>query len=149
MLLKNLSELNGTSGAESLVRNFLRQQIEPFVDTITIDKMGNLIAIKNGHRPGPKVMLSAHMDEVALMIVDFTSEGFLKFRPVGGIDARILVSKPVRINETTVGVIGAKAIHLQKPSERQKSLTFDQLYIDIGAKSKEEATKKVQLGDYA
>ena len=149
MLLKSLSELNGTSGAEGVVRNFLRQQIEPFAEQLTIDKMGNLIAIKNGHCSGPKVMLAAHMDEVALMIIEITSDGFLKFRPVGGIDARILVSKPVQINESIFGVIGAKAIHLQKRSERQKALSFDQLYIDIGAKSKEDACSKVKLGDYA
>lgn len=149
MLLKSLSELNGTSGAEGLVRNFLRQQIEPFVEAINVDKMGNLIATKNRHLAGPKVMITAHMDEVALMIVDITSDGFLKFRPVGGVDARILVSKPVQINESLVGVIGSKAIHLQKRFERQKSLSFDQLYIDIGAKSKEEASSKVKLGDYA
>ncbi len=149
MLLKSLSELNGTSGAEGHVRNFLRQQVESFVDTITVDKIGNLIVTKNGHLAGPKVMLTAHMDEVALMIIDITSDGFLKFRSVGGIDARILVSKPVQINETLVGVIGSKAIHLQKSSERHKALHFDQLYIDIGAKSKEEAAGKVKLGDYA
>ncbi|MDO0825199.1 M42 family metallopeptidase [Desulfosporosinus nitroreducens] len=149
MLLKRLSELNGTSGAESHVRNFLRQHIEPFVDSVNIDKMGNLIAVKNGHLTGPKVMVAAHMDEVALMIIDITSDGFLKFRPVGGIDARILVSKPVLINESIAGVIGAKAIHLQKRSERQKALTFDQLYIDIGAKSKDDTSGKVKLGDYA
>ncbi len=149
MLLKSLSELNGTSGAESLVRNFLRQEIEPYVETVKIDKMGNLIATKNAHLTGPKVMITAHMDEVALMIIDITSDGFLKFRPIGGIDARILVSKPVQINESLVGVIGAKAIHLQKRSERQKALSFDQLYIDIGAKSKEDASSKVKLGDCA
>lgn len=149
MLLKSLSELNGTSGAEGLVRDFLRLEIEPFVDSIHVDKMGNLIAAKNEHLTGPKVMICAHMDEVALMIVDITSDGFLKFRPVGGIDARILVSKPVKINESLVGVIGAKAIHLQKKSERQKALSFDQLYIDIGAKSKEDASSKVKMGDYA
>ena len=149
MLLKSLSELNGTSGDEGLVRNFLRQEIEPLVNSINVDKMGNLIVTKNERRIGPKVMIAAHMDEVALMIVDITSDGFLKFRPVGGIDARILVSKPVKINESLVGVIGAKAIHLQKKSERQKALSFDQLYIDIGAKSKEDASSKVKMGDYA
>lgn len=149
MLLKSLSELNGTSGAENLVRNFLRQQIEPFADTINTDKIGNLLAVKKGHLAGPKVMIAAHMDEVALMIIDITSDGFLKFRPVGGIDPRILVSKPVQINQSLVGVIGAKAIHLQKRSERLKALSFDQLYIDIGAKSKEDASSKVKLGDYA
>ena len=149
MLLKTLSELNGTSGAEGSIRDFLRQQLESFVDTIVIDKMGNLIATKNAHLPGPKIMLAAHMDEVALMITEITSDGYLKFQPVGGIDARILVSKPVQINETLVGVIGAKAIHLQKPSERKRALPFDKLYIDIGAKSKEDAAGKVKLGDYA
>ncbi|SDG67678.1 M42 family metallopeptidase [Desulfosporosinus hippei] len=149
MLLKTLSELNGTSGAESLVRTFLQQTIEPFVDIINTDKIGNLIGIKNDSLSGPKVMLAAHMDEVALMIIDITGDGFLKFRPVGGIDARILVSKPVQINNSQVGVIGAKAIHLQKQAERQKALSFDQLYIDIGAKSKEDALSKVKLGDYA
>lgn len=148
MLLKNLCELNGASGAEGPVRDFLRQEIEPFVDMQKTDKIGNLLAFKNGNLTGPKVMLTAHMDEVALMIVDISGDGFLKFRPVGGIDPRILVSKPVRFNESLVGVIGTKAIHLQKAAERQKSLSFDQLYIDIGAKSKEEAAGKVKLGDY-
>ncbi len=149
MLLKTLSELNGTSGAETSVRDFLRQEIEPYVEKVTLDKIGNLIVTKNQNLPGPKVLITAHMDEVALMIVEITGEGFLKFRPVGGIDARILVSKTVRIGETLIGVIGAKAIHLQKSLERQKALSIEQLYIDIGAKSKEEASGKVKLGDYA
>lgn len=149
MLLKNLSELNGSSGAEGFVRDFLSQKIKPFVNTIIIDKIGNLIAAKGSELSGPKVMISAHMDEVALMIIDITNEGFLKFQPVGGIDARILVSKPVQINASLFGVIGAKAIHLQKRSERHRALTFEQLYIDIGAKSKEDASGKVKPGDYA
>jgi len=149
MLLKSLSELNGTSGNEGLVRDFLRQHLEPFIETMNVDKMGNLIATKNGHLSGPRVMISAHMDEVALMIMEITSDGFLKFEPVGGIDPRILIAKPVQMNGSLVGVIGAKAIHLQKRSERQKALSFEQLYIDIGAKSKEDAASKVKLGDYA
>lgn len=149
MLLKKLCELNGTSGAEGAVRDCLRQEIQPFVETIQVDKMRNLIAVKNSQRSGPKVMVAAHMDEVALMIMDITSDGFLKFQPVGGIDPRILVSKPVRINQSVMGVIGAKAIHLQRSSERRRALTFEQLYIDIGAKSKEDASGKVKLGDYA
>lgn len=148
MLLKYLSELNGTSGVEKDIRQALRQELEPFVDSIVTDKIGNLIAQKKCPVIRPKVMLAAHMDEVALMIMEITSEGLLKFRPVGGIDPRILVSKPVKIG-SLVGVIGAKAIHLQKPKERQHALKMDQLYIDIGAKSKEEAGKYVQIGEYA
>lgn len=149
MLLKKLSELNGTSGAEGSVRDFLRQEIQPYVDRIQVDKIGNLLAFKNSHKSGPKVMVAAHMDEVALMIMDISSDGFLKFQPVGGIDPRTLISKPVRINQSVIGVIGTKAIHLQKSSERRKSLRFEQLSIDIGAKSKDEAFTKVKPGDYA
>lgn len=148
MLLKTLSELNGTSGVEKEIRQALRQEVEPFVDSMMTDKIGNLIVQKSRSEHGPKVMLAAHMDEVALMITDFTADGLLEFRPVGGVDSRILVSKPVRIN-SLIGVIGAKAIHLQKPQERQQALKIDQLYIDIGAKTKEEAEKQIKLGDYA
>lgn len=148
MLLKMLSELQGTSGAENEVRDTLRTEIAPWVDSISVDKIGNLIASKKGSANTPKVLLAAHMDEVALMITEITPDGFLKFHPVGGIDPRILVSKTVKVSGIN-GVIGAKAIHLQKPQERQKALKLDQLYIDIGAKSKEEASTHVKLGDYA
>ncbi|HVJ48626.1 M42 family metallopeptidase [Desulfitobacterium sp.] len=148
MLLKKLSELKGTSGAEKAVRDTLREEIAPWVDSISVDKIGNLIATKKGSEPAPEILLTAHMDEVALMITEITPDGFLKFRSVGLIDPRILVSKPVQISGIN-GVIGAKAIHLQKPKERQHALKLEQLYIDIGAKSQEEANKHVKLGDYA
>ncbi|GAB6174714.1 M42 family metallopeptidase [Paradesulfitobacterium aromaticivorans] len=149
MLLKKLSELNGASGAEKAVREALKEMISPYVDSVFVDKIGNLIAEKKGRLQGPRVLLAAHMDEIALMVTDITGDGFLKFKPVGGIDARILVSKAVKINENITGVIGAKAIHLQKAGERHKALTYEQLYIDIGAKSRDEASQRVNLGDYA
>ena len=150
MLLKTLSELNGASGAEKPVRDYLREVLKPHADEIMVDKMGNLIVKKRGRLDGPRVMLAAHMDEVALMITELTAEGFLKFRPVGGMDPRILLGKVVRVGEQRLsGVIGSKAIHLTKVQERQKSLDFDQLSIDLGAKSKEQAENLVQLGDYA
>ncbi|AGA69341.1 peptidase family protein [Desulfitobacterium dichloroeliminans LMG P-21439] len=148
MLLKALTQLNGTSGAEQEIRTTLTEELRPFVSSIQTDKIGNLIVQKNSLSTGPKVMIAAHMDEVALMITAITSEGFLKFKPVGGIDSRILVSKPVQIN-SLLGVIGAKAIHLQKPKEREQALKIEQLYIDIGATAKEEAEKHVKIGDYA
>ncbi|MFW6378129.1 MAG: M42 family metallopeptidase, partial [Bacillota bacterium] len=105
---------------------------------------------KGKDKNGPKVMLAAHMDEVGLMITEITSDGLLKFQPVGGIDKRVLVSKPVLIGEKKMpGVIGAKAIHLQKKSERKKPIDFDNLYIDIGVNKKEEAENHVDLGDVA
>ncbi len=149
MLLKTLTEVNGVSGNEDEVRNLIRNAIEPHVDSIRIDAIGNLIAIKNQNSSGSKLMLSAHMDEIGLMVVSIEKSGLLKFRTVGGIDERVLVSKHVVIGDNKVnGVIGAKAIHLQKPAERTIPIPIDQLYIDIGAKSQEEAEAIVRIGDY-
>ena len=90
------------------------------------------------------------MDEIGLMVVGIESNGLLQVKTVGGVDERVLVSKPVVVGENHVpGVIGAKAIHLQKPHERKKPLEVEQLYIDIGVKNNEEAEKMVKIGDYA
>ncbi|HBG01111.1 MAG TPA: peptidase M42, partial [Firmicutes bacterium] len=114
------------------------------------DAMGNLIAIKNPGAPGPKVMLAAHMDEVALMIVGVENNGFLKFRPIGGVDPRVLVAKTVLVGSRKIpGVIGSKPIHLQRPPERERAFTMEELLIDIGAKNKEEAERLVKLGECA
>ena len=152
MFLKQLSELNGVSGNEKAVRDYIIENIENKVDSYGVDKIGNLVAHKKGKAndsPAPKVVLSAHMDEVGLFITEITSEGYLKFQTVGYIDVNILISKPIIINNSIYGVIGSKAIHLQKPEERKQNFLIDQLYIDIGAGSKEEAEQHVKLGDYA
>lgn len=149
MLLKRLTQARGVSGDEGEVRNLIRKEIEAYVDEIKVDRIGNLIAIKRGKANTPKVMLAAHMDEVGLIITGITDNGMLKFHTVGGIDDRILVSKRVKIGTQSIaGVIGAKAIHLQERDERNKALVQKNLYIDIGAKSREMAEKIVGLGDY-
>lgn len=149
MLLKSLSEAMGPSGFEHEVRDVIRQHTAAVVDCQYTDVLGNLYCEQSTHQQGPRVMVDAHMDEVGLMIVHAEDGGLLKFRPVGGIDLRILVSKPVLIGKNKVpGVIGAKPIHLQTDDERKKPLTIDQLYIDIGANDRYEALGAVQLGDY-
>lgn len=149
MLLKELTDLNGISGNEDAVRNFIKDEIKDYVDEIKVDRLGNLIAIKHGKKDYPSVMLSAHMDEVGLMVKSIDDKGFVKFMQVGGIDDKVLVSKPVLIGEKKItGVIGAKAIHLQTPKERTIPLKTSDLYIDIGAKSKDDAQKYVSPGDY-
>lgn len=149
MLLKRLSEAFGPSGCEGEVREILTQELTSCVPNWQRDALGNLIAVKPGTR-GPKVMLAAHMDECGLMVSSLDKSGLLRFRKVGGLDDRVLVSKHVVVGSKRVaGVIGAKAIHLQKPEERSQVIPLSGLYIDIGAKSKEEAEKLVKLGDYA
>lgn len=151
MFLKKLSDLPSVSGNEKAVREAIIEELEGRPLEWKTDTMGNLLVHKGGGsaRDGRRIMLAAHMDEVGLMVVSVEQGGHLKFRPVGGIDLRILVSKRVRIGEKCIpGVIGSKAIHLQKPEERRKPLDLEQLYIDMGAKDKEEAEKHVQIGDY-
>ncbi|MCT4619505.1 MAG: M42 family metallopeptidase [Marinisporobacter sp.] len=149
MLLEKLCNLSSVSGNEKEVRNFIYKEIEPYVDEIKIDFLGNLIATKKGKVGFPAIMLSAHMDEVGMMVKSIDENGFIKFLPVGGMDDRIFVSKIVEIGKNKIkGVIGAKAIHLQEPDERKSALKHKQLYIDIGAKSKEEAEKLISIGDY-
>ncbi len=149
MLLKRLTEANGVSGNEKEVRQLIIDEIKDYVDDIKVDKIGNVIAFKKGSIDSPRVMIAAHMDEVGLMVTKIESSGLIRFTPVGGIDQRILVSKTVSIGKDNIpGVIGAKPIHLQEPGERSKALTYKQLYIDIGAKSKEQAEEFVKIGDY-
>lgn len=149
MYLKELTLLDGISGDEKAVRDFLVSVLYDDCDEISVDVMGNLICKINGTAQNPKkVMVCAHMDEVGLIVSRITSDGFLKFKTVGGIDPRVLISKPVRIGEKKVcGVIGAKAIHLQTKEEKKCVLKSTELYIDIGAKNKSEAERYVSVGD--
>ncbi len=149
MLLKKLTEASGVSGNEKEVRDIILNEIKGYVDDINVDRLGNIIAFKKGNNSSKKLMVTAHMDEVGLMVTDIDNMGLLKFTTVGGIDKRILVSKPVLVGKDKIlGVIGAKPIHLQKREEWQKALNIDQLYIDIGVNTKEEAEKLVSIGDY-
>ncbi len=149
MLLKGLIEASGLSGNEGQVRNLIIDEIKDHVDSIKVDRIGNIIAFKKGKYPDKKIMLAAHMDEVGLIVIDINDMGLLKFTEVGGLDHRILVSKRVLVGQDQIlGVIGAKPIHLQKSQERNFPLGIDDLYIDIGATSKDEAEKLVSIGDY-
>ncbi|NLY45255.1 MAG: M42 family metallopeptidase [Tissierella sp.] len=149
MLLKTLTESFGLSGNEKEVRDIIIAEIKDYCTTIKTDRIGNIIAFKEGKPNSKRIMVTAHMDEVGLMVKDIDSSGLIKFIPVGGIDKRILVSKTVLIgNDKIPGVIGAKPIHLQKRNEWSNALNMSDLYIDIGAKSKEDAEKYVNIGDY-
>ncbi len=149
MLLKTLTEASGLSGNEKEVRDIIVSEIKDYCTSVKIDRLGNIIAYKEGKPNSKKIMITAHMDEVGLMVTNIDSSGLIKFIPVGGIDKRILVSKPVLIGKDRIsGVIGAKPIHLQKRNEWSNALNMSDLYIDIGAKSKEDAEKYVGIGDY-
>ena len=147
-LLKALCNLDGVSGNESAVREFILKEISPYADT-TVDPIGNIIAFKNGKKAAKcKLMRDAHMDEVGLIITSITSDGFLKFTTVGGIITSSLMNQRVKIGDI-YGVIGCKPVHLLIGDEAKKVPDVNTLYIDIGASSKLEAEEKVSIGDYA
>jgi endoglucanase len=149
MLLKRLSEASGASGDEGEVRSLLKEELSLHVEEVTTDALGNLY-LKKGLGRKPRVMVAAHMDEVGLMVVGYEKSGLLRVVKVGSIDDRVLASKVVSIGKDRIaGVIGAKAVHLQKPDERTKAIDINNLYIDLGVRSQEEAEKLVKIGDYA
>lgn len=149
VVIKELTELNGVSGNEEQVCKYIFERIKGYVDDIKVDSMGNLIAYKRGKESNYKVMVSAHMDEVGLMVTGYGDNGTIKFRKVGGIDDRILIGKRVVIGDKKIpGVIGCKPIHLQEKQERESNIKLKNMYIDIGAESKEEAEKLAPKGEY-
>lgn len=147
-MLKELCLLNGTSGDEKPIREYIIDKIKNYCSYET-DALGSIIAFKKGKKaPNKKVMLCAHMDEVGFIITDIDDEGYLKFSPVGGIDPRVAADRTVRINDVK-GVIGLAPVHLLSSSQKEEAPDFKSLFIDIGATSKEDAEKYVSLGDYA
>ena len=148
--LFELCRLSGVSGDEDRVREYIREKAAPYADSMRTDALGNLIVFKKGAKStGNKLLIAAHMDEVGLIVTRVTDDGFLKFDFVGGVDRRVAIGKPVVVGENHVpGIIGLKAIHLVKRDEMKRAPKTDALYIDIGAKNKEEALKLVQPGTY-
>lgn len=149
--LEKLSNACGVTGREEEIANLMKKFLKPYVDEVKEDKLGNVIGIKKGKKNAPKVMLAAHMDEIGLLVKTITKEGFLQFTKIGGIDDRILLAQKVIVyteKEPLHGIIGSRPPHIQKAEERQKVINSDELFIDIGARSQEEAKKMgVKIGD--
>jgi putative aminopeptidase FrvX len=149
--LEKLSNACGVAGREAEVRNLMIKLLKPYVDEICVDKLENVIAIKKGKKTAPKVMLAAHMDEVGLMVKTISKDGFLQFAKMGGIDDRILLAQKVIVYTEKghlQGIVGSKPPHIQKEEERKKIVTYDELFIDVGAESRENAAKMgIKVGD--
>ncbi len=146
--LREICELNGSSGDEARIRKYIMNNIHP--DEMSVDNLGNLIVFKKGKcSPKNRVMLAAHMDEVGFMITDMEDNGFLRFGAVGGINPEVVIGRSVVLESGAHGVIGTKAIHQQSAEERKTFPDISALYIDIGADSAEEAEKLAPRGSYA
>jgi len=139
-LIKDLVESYGPTGFETEVTNKIRTYIADKVDECYVDALGNLIARKKGS--GKKVMFSAHADEIGVIVTYIDDDGFLRFSNVGGLNLLTLLGGRVRFANGVIGVIG-------KEKGELKDFTLDKLFIDIGAATKDEAQKKVSIGDFA
>lgn len=150
-LLKKLCQASGISGNEDEVRNIILREIKNLASDIKIDSLGNIIAFKKGKKKSKqKLMVCAHMDEVGFIITDIMDDGLLKFETVGGINADSISSRTVAIGKNQIlGVIGTKPIHLLEKNERDNPLNISDMYIDIGAESREDAEKYINCGDCA
>jgi len=147
-VLKELCELTGVSGDEGRIRDYIKQKVKKHADDIVEDTYGNLI-VRKGKQKKPKIVLAAHMDEVGLVITGIDKDGLLRFRAIG-IMPNVLLAKRIMVGKDRIcGVIGHKPIHLTKKDEMKKIPETKNLFIDIGVKSKDAASKIVQIGDYA
>ncbi len=146
--LKELSELRAVSGDEGAVRRFIREKVTPLCDEVFTDTMGNLYAHRK-KEGAPVVALTAHMDEVGMMIRKIRDDGELEYSHAG-LDPRVMPGRRVVIGKDAVpGVIGTKPIHLQSDEDYEAAVPHKDLTIDIGAKDRDDAEKYVKIGDYA
>ena len=146
--LRELCLLNGISGDESCVREYIIEKIRDKCD-YSVDNLGNITAFRKGKKtPEKKLMIAAHMDEVGLIVTSVRSDGTLTFETVGGIDSAVIIGKRVKIGKNGLsGVVGSKAIHKLSAEEREKAPKISDLYIDFGAADKAEAEKYVSAGE--
>ncbi len=146
-LLKKICETPGAPGFEQRIRKLVLDEVEPLVDDLSIDPMGNVIAIKRG-KENKKVMVAAHMDEISFVVTHIDEDGFIRFHPLGGFDPKTLTSQRVIIHgkEDIIGVMGSKPIHLMTPEERGKPVPIHEYYIDTGM-SQKEVLEIVSIGN--
>ena len=149
--LKKLCSLDGVSGREEAVREYILSQLaaSPAEMNVNVDPLGNVIARVAGKRRAARTLLfAAHMDEVGLIVTGITDEGYLRFTAVGGLDPSVVYGRRVRVNGHP-GVVAGRAFHHCSEEERGKAVPLNKLLIDLGAENKEEARKLARPGDVA
>ena len=155
-LIKQLTEIQGCSGNEKKIRQFIRETVETYCDKIETDFLGNLFCYIYGavERTEEKlnILLDAHMDEIGFIVRFIDKNGFIRFSQVGAQNPRILPGQKVIIHsfsgEDIIGIIGESPIHLLKNDERKKVNQLDELFIDVGMSNPEEVNKFIAVGDY-
>lgn len=150
-MLKELTDAKGIPGNEREPREVMKKYITPYADKIKTDGLGSLIAKKVGNEDGPKIMVAGHLDEVGFMITQIDDKGFLRFQTVGGWWGQVMLAQRVTIvtrKGDVTGVIGSKPPHILPAEARKKPVDIKDMFIDIGASSREEVMEwGVRPGD--
>ena len=141
-LFEKLTELQGASGNEYLVRHFMTSELEKYADEVIHDNLGGVFGVKNGS--GPKVMVAGHMDEVGFMVTQITDNGMIRFQTLGGWWSQVLLAQRVQImtnDGPVIGVIGSTPPHNLTVAQRNKPMEIKDMLIDVGADDMEDAKK--------
>ena len=152
-LLRSLCDACGPSGYEDEVRAVIVREAKKHSPQVDVDSMGNVYAELRGSGDGPKILIASHMDEVGFMINFVEESGFLRFIPLGTIDPKVLLAQRVTVmnkGDRCIGVIGTKPVHVQSAKELESPVAMNDLYIDVGARSKVELIEKgIDIGTTA
>lgn len=147
-LLAEICEVAGTSGFEQRIREVVLREVTPLVDSVSVDNMGNVTALKKGKDSSKKVMIGAHMDEIGFIVTHIDDAGFVRFHTLGGFDPKTLTAQRVIIHgkKDLVGVMGSKPIHVMTAEERNQVPKITDYFIDLGM-SKVEVEKYITVGN--
>lgn len=142
-LIKKLVETPGPSGYETKIRELIQTEIQDYTDEFQVDALGNLIAVKGTSKgAGKKIMLSAHMDEIGIIVTHIDDSGFVRFTTIGGVRRHTLVGGRVQFLDGTQGVVG-----YEESADANSLPAFNQMYIDVGSTSRSDCP--VRVGDVA
>jgi len=145
--LRDLLELHGVSGFEQPLVGYFERRVADLADDVGVDRYGNVTAIVRGRHERPRLMLSAHLDEIGFIVKGIEPSGFLRFDRLGGTADALLLSRRVSVNGH-FGLIGSKAGHLQSGAEQARPASVTDLYIDVGADSAADVARLgIQVGD--
>src|SRR5215813_14310436 len=135
--LADLTALHGAPGFEQPLVQYFRRRVAGLADSVEVDRYGNVTATKNGRQAHPRLMVSAHLDEIGFIVKAIELDGFLRFDRLGGFGDVFLPSRRVSVNGR-FGVIGGRPGHLQSADTAPRPPAVVDLYIDVGASSAEE-----------
>ena len=149
--LKRLLETPSPTGCEQRIASVVRERMEGVADQVVTDVMGSVHARLEGRGAAPSLMLAAHMDEIGLMVVNVSDDGFLSVAAIGGVDSAILPGLRVDVHASGAehplrGIVGRKPIHLISAGERDKVTPLSDLVIDMGLPAK-KVKRLVKVGD--